>query len=325
MNFSIDREKRSFYNFIATVSDENGLFSNVNVKLEILDVNDNPPKFSRSGKFSKFSTVFKHLEFVSPNFSLRMKKVISGTISEGNHFDFGNVVISDADSSTSHPMEITSNLLIANYIGEETYRIILKEPIKLEKDAKCSENGNFVDFTDTLTVSDMPSNHTVLPFDSSLFKTSIPVILAVVDSNNHYPQIFINSTSFTLPENAKIGHELAQFYLTDDDPCTTDDDLRLSLEKSENSIYFTVAENKLFLAREIDFEKLANETFEIEVSVTDGASALDSKKTKLALTIIILNIDDEQIIINDINIKKEIMENQLIDTSIGNLRQKLQQ
>ena len=222
-------------------------------------------------------------------------------------------------------MKITSNLLIANYIGEETYEILLKEPIKLEKEDKCSENGNFVDFTDTLTVSDMPSNHTILPFDASFFKTSIPVILAVLDSNDHYPQIFTNSTNITLPENAKIGHEVAQFYLTDDDPCTTNEDLRLSLEKSVNSIYFTIAENKLILAKEIDFEKLANETFKIEVSVTDGASALDSKKTKLALTIIILNINDEQIIINDINIQKEIMENQLIGSSIGTLRQKLQQ
>ena len=201
----------------------------------------------------------------------------------------------------------------------------MKEPIKLEKEDKCSENGNFVDFTDTLTVSDMPSNHTIFPFDASFFKTSIPVILAVLDSNDHYPQIFTNSTNITLPENAKIGHEVAQFYLTDDDPCTTNEDLRLSLEKSVNSIYFTIAENKLILAREIDFEKLANETFEIEVFVTDGASALDSKKTKLALTIIILNINDEQIIINDINIQKEIMENQLIGSSIGTLRQKLQQ
>ena len=222
-------------------------------------------------------------------------------------------------------MEISSKLLIANYIEGETYRIVLKEPIKLEKDAKCSENGNFVDFTDTLTVTDMPSNHTVLPFDASFFKTSIPVILAVLDANDHYPQIFTNSTSVTLPENAKNGHELAQFYLIDDDPCTSDEDLRLSLEKSVNSIYFTIAENKLILAREIDFEKLANETFEIEVSVTDGASALDSKTTKLALTIIILNIDDEQIIINDININKEIMENQPIGSSIGNLRHKLHQ
>jgi len=221
-------------------------------------------------------------------------------------------------------MVITSNLLISNYIGEETYKIRLKEPIKLRKEDKCSENGNFVDFTDTLTVSDMPSNHTVLPFDSSFFKTSIPVILAVLDSNDHYPQIFTNSTNITLPENSKIGHEVAHFYLADDDPCTTNDDLRLSLEKSENSIYFTIAENKLMLAREIDFENLANETFEIEVFVTDGASALDSKKTKLALAIIILNIDDEQIIINDININKEIMENQLIGSSVGTLRQKLQ-
>ena len=53
--FSIDREKRSFYNFIATVSDEDGLFSSANINLEILDVNDNPPKFSRSGNFEIFS------------------------------------------------------------------------------------------------------------------------------------------------------------------------------------------------------------------------------------------------------------------------------
>ena len=53
LNLSIDREKRPFYNFIATVSDEDGLFSNANINLEILDVNDNPPKFSRSGNFSK--------------------------------------------------------------------------------------------------------------------------------------------------------------------------------------------------------------------------------------------------------------------------------
>ena len=58
--FSIDREKRSFYNFIATVSDEDGLFSSANINLEILDVNDNPPKFSRSGNleiFSKYSGI----------------------------------------------------------------------------------------------------------------------------------------------------------------------------------------------------------------------------------------------------------------------------
>ena len=127
-------------------------------------------------------------------------------------------------------MELTSNLLIANYIGDETYKISLKQPIELYKDDKCSENGNFVDFTDTLTVTDMPSNHTLLPFDTNFFKTSIPVFLAVIDSNDHYPQIFTNSTTTTLPENAKTGHELAQFYLTDDDPCTTDDDLRLTLD-----------------------------------------------------------------------------------------------
>ena len=126
-------------------------------------------------------------------------------------------------------MELTSNLLVANYIGEETYKILLKEPIKLQKDSKCSENGNFVDFTDTLTVTDMPSNHTLLPFDTSFFRTSIPVFLAVLDSNDHYPQISTNSTIITLPENSKIGHEVAHFYLTDDDPCTADDDLRLTL------------------------------------------------------------------------------------------------
>jgi len=53
--FSIDREKRSFYNFIATVSDEDGLFSSANINLKILDANDNPPKFSRSGNFEIFS------------------------------------------------------------------------------------------------------------------------------------------------------------------------------------------------------------------------------------------------------------------------------
>ena len=54
LNFSIDREKRPFYNFIATVFDEGGLFSSANINLEILDVNDNPPRFSRSGNFSDF-------------------------------------------------------------------------------------------------------------------------------------------------------------------------------------------------------------------------------------------------------------------------------
>ena len=57
--FSIDREKRSFYNFIATVSDEDGLFSSANVNLEILDVNDNPPRLSRSGNFSEKLEFFK--------------------------------------------------------------------------------------------------------------------------------------------------------------------------------------------------------------------------------------------------------------------------
>ena len=59
LNLSIDREKRPLYNFIATVSDEDGLFSNANINLEILDVNDNPPKFSRSGNFSAFETVLE--------------------------------------------------------------------------------------------------------------------------------------------------------------------------------------------------------------------------------------------------------------------------
>ena len=59
--------------------------------------------------------------------------------------------------------------------------------------------------------------------------------------------------------------------------------------------------------------------------MTDGSSALDSKTTTLPLTIIILNIDDEQIIIDNININKKITENQLIGTSIGNLRHKLYQ
>ena len=58
--------------------------------------------------------------------------------------------------------------------------------------------------------------------------------------------------------------------------------------------------------------------------MTDGSSALDSKRTTLALTIIILNIDDEQITINDININETITENQLIGTPIGTLRNKLQ-
>ena len=57
--------------------------------------------------------------------------------------------------------------------------------------------------------------------------------------------------------------------------------------------------------------------------MTDGSSALDSKRTTLALTIIILNIDDEQIIINDVNINETITENQLIGTPVGNLRKKL--
>ena len=57
--------------------------------------------------------------------------------------------------------------------------------------------------------------------------------------------------------------------------------------------------------------------------MTDGSSALDSKTTTLALTIIILNIDDEQITINDVDIDKTIIENQLIGTSVGNLRKKL--
>ena len=61
--FSIDREKRSFYNFIATVSDEDGLFSSANVNLEILDVNDNPPRLSRSGNFSDFSKKFGHMTY----------------------------------------------------------------------------------------------------------------------------------------------------------------------------------------------------------------------------------------------------------------------
>ena len=59
--------------------------------------------------------------------------------------------------------------------------------------------------------------------------------------------------------------------------------------------------------------------------MTDGSSALDSKTTALALTIIILNIDDEKIIIDDTNINKKITENELIGTSIGNLRHKLDQ
>ena len=59
--FSIDREKRSFYNFIATVSDEDGLFSSANINLRILDVNDNPPKFSRSGNFLKNFNHMTHL------------------------------------------------------------------------------------------------------------------------------------------------------------------------------------------------------------------------------------------------------------------------
>ena len=126
-------------------------------------------------------------------------------------------------------MGLTSNLLAANYIGEATYKIVLKEPIKLQKGSKCSENGNFVDFTDTLTVTDMPSNHTLLPFDTSFFRTSVSVFLAVLDSNDHYPQISTNSTIITLPENSKIGHEVAYFYPTDHDPCTAHDDLRLTL------------------------------------------------------------------------------------------------
>ena len=83
LNFSIDREKRPFYNFIATVFDEGGLFSSANINLEILDVNDNPPRFSRSGNFSDIfsatlmlvTTFVTDIDLFHIGYILRMKKL----------------------------------------------------------------------------------------------------------------------------------------------------------------------------------------------------------------------------------------------------------
>ncbi|KAG8507314.1 Protocadherin-23 [Galemys pyrenaicus] len=159
----LDRETAAGHQLVILASDPGcpPLTSTAMVSVEVLDVNDSPPRFSRP-------TYHAHVKESTP---------------PGSHV----TVVSASDCDEGAQADVTYCLISGNekghfHLDESTGVLYLLKPLDYEETIK---------FTLTVQASDEERNH----FSFAM------VIIGVLDDNDHAPQFLFSSLSCVVPEN----------------------------------------------------------------------------------------------------------------------------
>ncbi|VCW49929.1 unnamed protein product, partial [Gulo gulo] len=163
---SLDREAAASHKLVILASDHGfpPLSSTATVAIEVLDVNDNPPKFN----------------------SLKYHAHVRESTPLGSHI----TVVSANDHDVGLHAEITYHIVSGNekghfHLEEKTGVLYLIKPLDYEETTK---------FTVTVQASDEEKKH----FSFAL------VFINVQDDNDHAPQFMFSSSNCVVPENVPV-------------------------------------------------------------------------------------------------------------------------
>ncbi|XP_078301800.1 protocadherin-23 [Panthera onca] len=163
---SLDREVAASHNLVIVASDHGcpPLSSTAIVSIEVLDVNDNPPKFS----------------------SLKYHAHVKESTPLGSHI----TVVSANDCDVGPHAEIIYHIISGNerghfHLEEKTGVLYLIKPLDYEETTK---------FTLTIQASDEERKH---------FSFAV-VFINVLDDNDHAPQFMFSNLNCVVPENVPV-------------------------------------------------------------------------------------------------------------------------
>ncbi|XP_057706824.1 protocadherin alpha-6-like isoform X21 [Corythoichthys intestinalis] len=252
---SLDRETTGYHSLVLTAMDggKPQKTGEMNISINVLDVNDNAPVFSKE--------VYSAL--------LKENTAIGTTVIQVNATDLDEGPNGDVVYSFSKNNQIIMQLFDIN---ESTGDIFVKGPINYE------ENELFdieIQASDKGAVS---------------LTTEKSVIIKIVDVNDNAPEIEVTSFSSSIPEDSRPGTTVALISVNDLDSglngkvmCSIEEDVPFALSPSlQDKMYSLVTKLPL------DREKLS--TYELLVVAKDaGQPVLSSKKT---ISVFISDVND---------------------------------
>ncbi|XP_004685264.1 PREDICTED: protocadherin-23 [Condylura cristata] len=175
----LDRETTASHQLVILASDQGcpPLTSTATVSVEVIDVNDSPPRFSRL-------TYHAHIKESTPPGS-HVTVVSASDRDEGVHADTSYHLISGNEKGHFH-------------LEEKTGVLYLRKPLDYEETIK---------FTLTVQASDEERKH----FSFAM------VIIGVLDDNDHAPQFMFSRLNCVVPENVPVSSTICSVNALDFD------------------------------------------------------------------------------------------------------------
>ncbi|XP_030595803.1 protocadherin alpha-8-like isoform X20 [Archocentrus centrarchus] len=253
---SLDRENTAIHSLILTALDggKPPKSGNMNILVNVLDINDNAPVFSKN----------YYSVMLSENAPLGTK-VIQVNATDLDDGPNGYVVYSFSNSMNQNIL----NLFDINPLtGELTVNGLLdyEERDKYEIEIQASDKG-------------------LAPL-----ATEKSVIIKIVDVNDNAPEIEVTSFSSSIPEDSRPGTTVALISVNDLDSglngkviCSVDDDIPFTLSPSLKDKLFTLVTKSL-----LDREK--NSKYELTITAKDtGQPPLSSEKK---ISVVVSDVND---------------------------------
>mgnify|MGYP000269360481 CR=1 FL=1 len=282
LNSAVNREDRSAYAVPVTAVDGGGLSTTISVTINILDENDNDPVF-----------VTQILTASTREWDIGLDIPIKIMVTDS---DFG------PNSEISLSINDGSNIFNIQQVSNSEWELDTISHFELLPWLACI--GDVVVF----------NHYVIIATDNGVPQrtTGKGITISITDINNHAPTVSVISVN-NLLERSPIGTVVADFQVTDDDPCSPNNLYTLSVIEYGNM--FRISNNQLIVSsNEIDYETLGT-NIEVKIKAVDGGTP--SFGTEHIVPITILDVNDERPQIINCTISSIIEENVLVGFPLG--------
>ncbi|KAK2498188.1 hypothetical protein MC885_008421 [Smutsia gigantea] len=269
----IDREElcaqsaRCLVSFNILMEDKMNLYP---IEVEIMDVNDNAPKFLTEEINVKI-----------------MENTVPGVRFPLNEARDSDVGMNSLQSYQLNPNHHFSLVVQTGYEGTKHPELVLERVLDREDEAIFHLNSHTGELSTLEGLDYEESGYyevEVQAQDGPGSMARAKVLITVLDVNDNAPEVTVTSVSSSIPEDTPPGTVIALFYLQDRDSgkngevtCTISENLPFKLERSIDNYY------RLVTAENLDREKLS--VYNITMKATDAGTPPLSSETHISMSV----------------------------------------
>ncbi|XP_065063594.1 protocadherin Fat 4-like isoform X2 [Rhopilema esculentum] len=251
----LDREIQEEFKLTVTARDHglNSLNATVSVWITILDVNDNTPMFSRS--------------------------LYNITVNEDLPGDSQVVLVSASDRDKG----VNGSVLYSIEFGNDLGHFYIGRTTGIIRIAKLLDHESVHDFNLTVFATD---NGSPAALSSASF-----VLIKVLDVNDNKPRFQSPTYSFSVKENAAVGHRIGQVSAVDVDASYNEVFYAIQEGSTQSVVRISQTNGSIFLAKTVDREVSSKYVLQVEAYNKDihGNASL---KSFAEVTLNIIDIND---------------------------------